>query len=417
MSRAKNRVLIVDDEETLTWGMSKSLSKARRNLEVLAANSGEEALGILEKTPVDIVITDIRMPGMDGLKLLSKVKSIYPSIDVIVMTAYGSSQVQQEAVTSGSLYYIEKPFEMEEMEELLDKALKKRTPHKEALKGKPNNLQLTDIIQINCLGNLTCALKVSIDGEEGEIYFQGGEIVHSQCGSLMGEEAFFKILGWQNGKFETRDQFQPPPQTINSDWQSLLLRGSQILDENMKGEAIRYEDGSSSSVPHLEESTIEGVNHFGEMVSPQEPPPEELLAQEAASQESLPQETSSQEIPSQSGRKSRYADLSYELRGIEGVRGAVIVAKDGVVLGSSLEGPDSSRLTDLWGATSLYLGGAISQVSDLLGLDGLRSSWVQMQDGRVLIMEGRCLYLGLLLEEGAQKERLEADVERILKDE
>ncbi len=416
MSKVKNRVLIVDDEETLTWGMSKSLSKARSNLEILSANSGEEALSILEKTPVDIVITDIRMPGMNGLKLLSKTKSIYPSVDVIVMTAYGSSQVQQEAVTSGSLYYIEKPFEIEEMEELIDKALKKRPPHKGALKDKPNNLQLTDIIQINCLGKLTCALKVSQAREEGEIYFQGGEIIHSQCGELTGEEAFFKILGWQNGKFETRDQFTTPPKTIDSDWQSLLLRGSQVLDENMKGEAIRYEDGNPTEVPHLEESKIAGVNHRMKGTSPSEPPPPPSPTPGPTLEETPPSEPSSQETSQRKG-KTRYADLSYELKGLKGIRGAVIVAKDGVVLGSSIEGPDSSRLTDLWGATSLYLGGAISQVSDLLGLNGLRSGWVQVQDGQVLIMEGRCLYLGLLLEEGTQKEKLETEVKNILKDE
>ena len=393
MSRAKNKVLIVDDEETLTWGMSKSLSKAHKTLEILSANSGEEALKILEKTPIDIMITDIRMPGMSGLKLLSKVKSAYSEVDVIVMTAYGSSEVQQEAVTSGSLYYIEKPFEMEEMEELLDKALKKRSPHNRGFQGKVNNLQLADIIQINCLGKLTCTLKVSLNREEGEIYFQKGEVVHAQCGPLTGEEAFFKLMGWQNGEFETRDQFQHPPRTINDDWQSLLLRGSQLLDENVESQAIKYEENSSNSMIHLEESAIEGDNHTGESgkLAPQKPPP-------------------------QTRRSSRYIDLSSELKEIEGVKGAVVVAKDGVVLSSSLEGADSSRLTDLWGATSLYLGGAFSQIAELLGLEDLRSAYVKGQDGRILIMEGRSLYFGLVLEEGAQKERLESEVKRISKD-
>ncbi len=408
MSRAKNRVLIVDDEETLTWGMSKSLSKAHGNLEVLTATTGDEALEVLEKNPIDLVITDIRMPGMDGLKLLSRIKATYPSIDVIVMTAYGSPQIQQKAVTSGSLYYIEKPFEMEEMEELLHKALKKRRPSKKAIQEKGNGLQLNDIIQINCLGKLTCALKVSFNGEEGEIYFQGGEITHARCGELVGEEAFFKLLGWQEGKFETRDQFQPPPRTIYADWQALLLRGSQILDENMKAEQIKYEEDRVDAAPHIEESTIDEPNRSIEGDPQKEP---------SSEQQPSPREVAPPEGLPQGEGRSKYADLSYKLKGIEGVKGAVVVAKDGVVLGSSLEGPDSSRLTDLWGATSLYLGGAISQASDLLELGKPESCWVEVKDGRLLIMEGRCLYFGLLLEEGAERGRLEEEARTFLKGE
>jgi YesN/AraC family two-component response regulator len=72
-----DKILIVDDEETLTWSMSKSLSKDKDKFEVLVANSGEDALKVLEKEKIRLVITDIKMPGISGLDLLSRVPPMY----------------------------------------------------------------------------------------------------------------------------------------------------------------------------------------------------------------------------------------------------------------------------------------------------------------------------------------------------
>ena len=91
------KVLIVDDEETLTWSMAKSLSKDKDKYEVLIANNGQEAMNLLKKSKVDLVISDIRMPDINGLDLLVRIKMEYPETKVIIMTAYGSSDVQKEA--------------------------------------------------------------------------------------------------------------------------------------------------------------------------------------------------------------------------------------------------------------------------------------------------------------------------------
>jgi len=78
MSKELKRVLIVDDEETLTWSMAKSLSKDKDKYHVLIANSGREALNLLKKNKVDLVISDIRMSDMNGLDLLVQIKLEYP---------------------------------------------------------------------------------------------------------------------------------------------------------------------------------------------------------------------------------------------------------------------------------------------------------------------------------------------------
>ena len=112
-------MLIVDDEETLTYSLYQSFILAKHDYEVVTAASGEEAANKLIDGMFDLVITDISMPGMSGLELLSLIKDKYPSTHVIVMTAYGSDEKKDEAIQGGAEYYIEKPFEIREIKNIV----------------------------------------------------------------------------------------------------------------------------------------------------------------------------------------------------------------------------------------------------------------------------------------------------------
>ena len=221
------KVLIVDDEETLTWSMARSLSKDKDNYEVLIANNGREALNFLEKNRIDLVISDIRMPDINGLDLLVRIKKEYPQTKVIIMTAYGSADVQKEANQRGSLYYVEKPFEISDLRKIIIDLIGK----KKGFRGKVFGLQLTDIIQINCLSRLTTALIITRNGEKGSIYLNEGEIIHAECGEQKGTDAFYKILSWQEGEFLSNVGVTPPVQTIYQNWEHLLVEAMRRSDD------------------------------------------------------------------------------------------------------------------------------------------------------------------------------------------
>ena len=212
MVKNLKKVLIVDDEETLTWSMARSLSKDKDKYEVIIANNGKEALNLLKKNKIDLVISDIRMPDINGLDLLVKIKKEYPQTKVIIMTAYGSSDVQKEANRRGSLYYVEKPFEISDIRKIIIDLIGK----KKGFRGKVFGLQLTDIIQMNCLSRLTTALIITRDGEKGVIYLNEGEIIHAECGEQKGTDAFYKILELARRGicFEYRCQLLPFRQSI-----------------------------------------------------------------------------------------------------------------------------------------------------------------------------------------------------------
>jgi DNA-binding NtrC family response regulator len=113
------KLMIVDDEETLTYSLYQSFILAKHNYEVVTAASGEEASAKLETADYDLVITDISMPGMSGLELLARIRKNYPQTQVVVMTAYGSEDKREEAMKLGARNYIEKPFEIKEIKQLV----------------------------------------------------------------------------------------------------------------------------------------------------------------------------------------------------------------------------------------------------------------------------------------------------------
>lgn len=229
MLKNLKKVLIVDDEETLTWSMAKSLSKDKDKYDVIIANNGREALGLLKNNKIDLVISDIRMPDINGLDLLVKIKKDYPQTKVIIMTAYGSSDVQKEANRRGSLFYVEKPFEISDIRKIIIDLIGK----KKGFRGRVFGLTLTDIIQMNCLSRLTTALIITKDGEKGIIYLNEGEVIHAECGDQKGTDAFYRILSWQEGEFISNIGVIPPVQTIHQNWEHLLVEAMRRNDEKV----------------------------------------------------------------------------------------------------------------------------------------------------------------------------------------
>jgi len=122
---SKKRILVVDDEEDLTWTISKHLYRNgnREKREILCANSGRIALKILNEKKVDLVLTDLRMPEINGYELLDYLAKSYPETKVIVMTAFGTTELESKLSNMSVLGYIEKPFEINELRNMVENVL------------------------------------------------------------------------------------------------------------------------------------------------------------------------------------------------------------------------------------------------------------------------------------------------------
>ncbi len=244
-------VLIVDDERTLTWSLEKALAKDREIYQVITVNSGESALEQLSSRTFDAVVLDIRLPGINGLDLLLKVRKQIPSAKVIIMTAYGSSDVREKAMARGSLYYIEKPFDVEDLRSLILKALRREDGA--GFKGSISGLQLPDLIQMNCLSQSTTALYVNKNKKKGVIYFEDGQIVHAVVGEIEGEDALYIILSWPSGDFRFVGGERSPRHTIAKNWEYLLIEGMRKSDEM----SLELEKGNvdADESPSVDEQT------------------------------------------------------------------------------------------------------------------------------------------------------------------
>jgi DNA-binding NtrC family response regulator len=139
-----DKILIVDDELNMRLVLSAMLKW--EGYEVAAAADGLEALQILKSGPVAAVVTDLKMPRIDGMELLNRVSQEYPDIPVIMITAHGTVATAVEALKKGALDYITKPFELEEMKNVVSKAIKTRNLKVNELLATPDDIERTGII-------------------------------------------------------------------------------------------------------------------------------------------------------------------------------------------------------------------------------------------------------------------------------
>jgi len=115
------KILIVDDEKNVLSSFKKVFGQEGHD--IVTAGNAEEGLSCVQKDNFDLLIMDIRMPGISGLEAFSKFKEINQKIPIIIMTAYGTTETAIEAMQKGAFDYVLKPFDVPKMKELIDKAL------------------------------------------------------------------------------------------------------------------------------------------------------------------------------------------------------------------------------------------------------------------------------------------------------
>ena len=126
------RVLVVDDEADFLTTLVNRLRK--RNLEVSGVASGEKALGLLDKEPFDVVILDVKMPGMDGVDVLREMKRKWPLVEVIMLTGHASIESGIEGMRLGAFDYIIKPMDIDDLVDKMRKAFEKKSNHQEKIR-------------------------------------------------------------------------------------------------------------------------------------------------------------------------------------------------------------------------------------------------------------------------------------------
>ncbi len=132
MIKIPTKVLLVDDEKDFIEMLSLRLKEVGEKITV--AYSGQEALDTLEKDNIDVVILDIKMPGMDGIETLREIKKQFPLVEVIMLTGHGSTETAVEGMKLGAFDYLMKPADFDDLTLKLEGARKKKDEQEERIR-------------------------------------------------------------------------------------------------------------------------------------------------------------------------------------------------------------------------------------------------------------------------------------------
>ena len=286
LTEIMDKVLIVDDDELFLDIIKQGLQNYKSQFQVLTASDGVEAIEVLKREYISVLVTDLVMPKLDGLELLAHMTRSYPATPCIVMTGYGSPAIKKRADRGEILSYIEKPFDSNELAGAIIKGLD-LSYEGDYLTG----ISVSSFLQIINMEKKTCFFEISsMDKRKGLFYFKEGIPYDALCDELEGEEAAIEMISWDYVEFRFKSlPKEDVKQRINENLTSLIMEGAKIKDEIKAAEKepgpvqvtqtekiIEQEQASSSKKQAVEflKKEAEGIlkladridDSFGEMV-------------------------------------------------------------------------------------------------------------------------------------------------------
>lgn len=227
MAPTKKKILIVDDEDNITWSMEKYLSKD--GYFIATADSAKKGAELLNASPFELVITDMKMPDVDGFQFLNWIKKNHPKSKVVIMTAFGSPSIRDEAKKIGAYRYFEKPVDLNQLRKFINETLADK-----GFTGNILDIDIFDFVQMVLLSRKQKLISITdpISMQMGLLYLKHGDVVHAEVGSAQGEQAFYTIMAMKSGIFSDMPWIDPQQRTINAPFNHLIMEAARIQDES-----------------------------------------------------------------------------------------------------------------------------------------------------------------------------------------
>lgn len=247
-------ILIVDDEPRLLKSIQAGLKIHKDRLDVITALNGEEAVDLLESMPVDLMITDLKMPKMDGFELLAHISSHYPGLPAIVMTAFSTPDIEKQVEDSNSLKLLDKPIDFDELADSIFEALKRSEEE-----GSLTGISLPSFLQLLKTEQKTCLIEVTSGNSKGYIYFNQGELCSAVYGDTKGDEAVYGMLMLDDVEIRIKRHVKKKyKKTIETPLFALLLEGMQRKDEILSEHTVTSVTGPVAEKKNQKEIDVTG---------------------------------------------------------------------------------------------------------------------------------------------------------------
>lgn len=235
----KPSILVVDDDDSFRTSIVEALTSD--GYLVHSAANGIEALARLESVPVDLLLTDIRMPGMDGIELVESLLNRKGLLPCIVMSAYSTPTLERRASRLGALRVIGKPVDLSVLRAALQDAL-----HQQQEGGIFRGITLASFLQLLALERMTCTVKVSSDEGSAFLFFNDGELCDAATDTKDGLEACFEALSWPSSEIAVHSGCPKSRRTVTKSLEGILLEAAKKQDESTKaGHLTRNEKEES----------------------------------------------------------------------------------------------------------------------------------------------------------------------------
>ena len=229
----RHQALIVDPDPEETTVLE--LRMVEQGFEVIIARTTDQAMKLLEKGDIEIVVSELEVTPGDGFSLLAEARK-HPwgqTVPWIFVTGRGGKKEAQRAFELNAADFLTKPVAADLLVAKMRQILERGT-HEGAARGVSGSLSemaLPDMVQVLWHGRKTGSLKIRSKGEVGEIHFVTGSIYNALWGTMRGEEAFYAMLGLTEGDFALDPNFQAPQQVVTASPEALLLEGMRRIDE------------------------------------------------------------------------------------------------------------------------------------------------------------------------------------------
>jgi CheY-like chemotaxis protein len=251
------KLLLVDDNPMVLAMLHQSLSPLAKV--TTATDAADALLKAVDDTP-DLLVCDYRMPGMDGRQLVEKLKSRPATANFSTVLMASKADIAEKLSPQDSADdYLEKPFFLKDatrrVKRMIDRIalekMAKTAPSDGVVRGNLSQMNVIDLMQSLEMGRKSCQLSLSNEGDKCEVFFVEGQVKHATYGSLVGDQAVFKVLRWTGGNFQLDFEGKTDKETTQLNTQGLLMEGLRLLDESTRdgGDAEPVAEAPVESAP------------------------------------------------------------------------------------------------------------------------------------------------------------------------
>ncbi len=227
--------------------LSDGLKAYAGDFTVATVANGARAVAYLSENPVDLVVTDLKMPVLDGFELLAHMGSRHPHLPVIIMTAFGTPDIESRIDKLGALSYIEKPLDFKVLAGKINEGLSASS------RGYINNMNLASFLQLIEVEKKTCTLLIKESEKQGTLYFSKGILLDAEIGDLSGADAAYEIVCWKNAEIEINNVCKKKEKKINFTLHHVFMESFLRKDEH----AREIEGRRTEKIAGTEKKTIE----------------------------------------------------------------------------------------------------------------------------------------------------------------